>query len=80
MPDAYERLLLDVMMGDASLFARADEVELAWGIVDPILQAWESRHLPKMAIHKKGVWGPEEAMHWMWRDHRNWLDSCPNLK
>ena len=43
MPEAYQRLLLDVMHGDASLFSRADEVELAWAIVDPIQRGWESR-------------------------------------
>ncbi|HJS17501.1 MAG TPA: glucose-6-phosphate dehydrogenase, partial [Anaerolineales bacterium] len=41
LPDAYERLLLDTMTGDASLFTRADEVETAWGIIDPIIQAWD---------------------------------------
>ncbi|MBS0210804.1 MAG: glucose-6-phosphate dehydrogenase [Planctomycetes bacterium] len=79
LPDAYERLLLDVMMGDASLFARADEVELAWGIVDPIIDAWATRRLPPMATYESGLWGPEEAMTWMLRDHRNWLDVCPIL-
>ena len=42
MPDAYQRLLLDAMNGDASLFARSDEVEVAWGIIDPILAAWQA--------------------------------------
>ena len=46
MPEAYERLLLDAFQGDASLFARADEVELAWGIIDPILAAWHESHRP----------------------------------
>ncbi len=46
MPDAYQRLLLDVASGDASLFARSDEVELAWGIIDPILHAWEHSSVP----------------------------------
>ena len=41
MPEAYERLLLDVLSGDASLFSRSDEVELAWGIIDPIAPGWE---------------------------------------
>ena len=42
LPEAYERLLLDAMQGDASLFARADEVEAAWGIIDPILKTWNN--------------------------------------
>ena len=48
MPEAYERLLLDVFQGDASLFARADEVELAWGIIDPI-RSRLARHPPAAA-------------------------------
>ena len=48
MPDAYQRLLLDVMNGDASLFARSDEVELAWKVIDPILAAWDSPAAPEL--------------------------------
>lgn len=80
MPDGYERLLLDVMTGDASLFARADEVELAWGIVDPILQAWQEQNEPPMAVYEPGMWGPDEAIYWMGSDERYWLDVCPVLK
>jgi glucose-6-phosphate 1-dehydrogenase len=40
-PESYERLLLDTMTGDASLFTRADEVETAWGLIDPIIEAWD---------------------------------------
>jgi len=80
MPDGYERLLLDVMQGDASLFARADEVELAWGIVDPILQAWQEHEQPPMAEYDVGEWGPTEALYWMGNDDRYWLDVCPVLK
>ena len=58
MPEAYQRLLLDVMHGDASLFARADEVELAWGIIDPIQQGWEQPGLPPLALYEPGLWGP----------------------
>jgi glucose-6-phosphate 1-dehydrogenase len=59
-PEAYERLILDTMRGDATLFARNDEVEAAWAICDPILQAWarEERELPK---YPAGLEGPEEA-------------------
>ena len=79
MPDGYERLLLDVMSGDASLFARADEVELAWGIVDPILQAWHETDQPAMTEYETGMWGPDEAIYWMGADNRQWLDVCPVL-
>jgi glucose-6-phosphate 1-dehydrogenase len=59
-PEAYERLILDTMRGDATLFARDDEVEAAWGIVDPILEAWQSAdgELPQYAA---GSPGPAEA-------------------
>ena len=48
MPDAYQRLLLDAINGDASLFARSDEVEASWGIVDPIQAAWTSTASPHL--------------------------------
>ena len=80
LPDGYERLLLDVMAGDASLFARADEVELAWGIVDPILAAWRETDHPPMSEYEPSEWGPDEAIYWMGADGRTWLDVCPVLK
>jgi glucose-6-phosphate 1-dehydrogenase len=79
MPDGYERLLLDTMSGDASLFARSDEVELSWGIVDPIIAAWQEHGLPDLATYEPGLWGPTEAQKWMWHDNREWLDVCPVL-
>jgi glucose-6-phosphate 1-dehydrogenase len=59
-PEAYERLILDTMRGDATLFARDDEVEAAWGICDPILEAWSriDRPLPQ---YPAGSQGPDEA-------------------
>lgn len=80
MPDAYQRLLLDVMHGDASLFARSDEVELAWGIIDPIAQAWESTNRPALSLYEAGGWGPPNAIQWMHDQGREWFDSCPVLK
>src|SRR5262249_26770723 len=74
MPDAYERLLLDVFQGDASLFARADEVELAWGIVDPIIAAWQERKQPDLEIYEPAVWGPLSGSKWMERQGRQWFD------
>ncbi|HWA99046.1 MAG TPA: glucose-6-phosphate dehydrogenase [Pirellulales bacterium] len=79
LPEAYERLLLDAITGDASLFARADEVELAWGIVDPILRTWQEQGVPDLYKYEAGNWGPIEAQKWIWRDGRDWLDSCPVL-
>ena len=60
IPEAYERLLLDTITGDASLFTRADEVETAWGLIDPIIQAWGRNDQP-IASYLKGTWGPAEA-------------------
>ncbi len=79
MPDAYERLLLDVFQGDASLFARADEVELAWGIIDPIMAAWQQQPKPPLEIYEPGLWGPTSATEWMYRQDRQWFDMCPVL-
>jgi glucose-6-phosphate 1-dehydrogenase len=79
MPEAYERLLLDVLSGDASLFARGDEVERAWSIIDPILAAWQERRQPPLHIYEPGLWGPEESTAWMEAHGRHWFDTCPVL-
>lgn len=79
MPDAYQRLLLDALNGDASLFARSDEVELAWGIIDPILAAWNSPASPPLEIYPKGEWGPPSCDRWMRDQGRQWFDVCPVL-
>lgn len=79
MPDAYQRLLLDALNGDASLFARSDEVELAWGIIDPILAAWESPAAPPLEFYPPGQWGPDQADEWMHQQNRSWFDVCPVL-
>ncbi len=77
IPDSYQRLLLDVIQGDASLFARADEVELAWSVIDPIQQAWDSG-VPPLSFYESGMWGPEQAFDWMeQQDDRQWFDVCP---
>jgi glucose-6-phosphate 1-dehydrogenase len=80
LPDAYQRLLLDAISGDASLFARSDEVELAWGIVDPIHAAWQSPAAPALENYPTGMWGPEAATEWMRGQGREWFDVCPILK
>ncbi len=79
MPEAYQRLLLDVMQGDASLFSRSDEVELAWGIVDPIQAVWDNPGWPPIALYEAGGWGPPSANEWMTRQNREWFDTCPVL-
>jgi glucose-6-phosphate 1-dehydrogenase len=71
-PDAYETLILDVLLGDASLFTRADEVEEAWGIVDPIISAWAEMAPPDFPNYEAGSWGPEAAEDLLAREGRRW--------
>ena len=68
IPDAYERLLLDAMRGDQTLFMRADEVEAAWRIVTPILRRWQTTPAPQFPNYKAGTWGPKEADELLKRD------------
>ena len=70
-PDAYERLLLDAMVGDPTLFIRADEVEQAWRIVQPIQELWSDDATP-LARYGAGSWGPREADRLLERDGRRW--------
>jgi glucose-6-phosphate 1-dehydrogenase len=72
-PEAYERLLLDVNRGDATLFARRDEVELAWEVVDSITGGWAARGAPPLSTYTAGRWGPREADALIQRDGREWL-------
>ncbi len=76
LPEAYERLLLDAMQGDASLFARADEIELAWGIVDPILADWARSDAPTLTFYEPGSWGPVEADRMLGEQGRAWHIGC----
>ena len=69
-PEAYERLLLDAMLGDATLFARRDEVEAAWGLVDPLLRAWEGGGEPEP--YPAGSWGPAGADALLAAEGRAW--------
>ncbi len=72
-PEAYERLLLDAMSGDATLFARRDEVEQAWKFIDAIEEAWAAReNSPTLFEYPAGSWGPEEADDLLARDGRAW--------
>ncbi len=80
MPDAYQRLLIDAVKGDASLFARSDEVELAWGIIDPIVAAWSRSAEPPLETYPVGLWGPDAATEWMREQGREWFDVCPVLR
>ena len=72
-PEAYETLLLDVMEGNATLFMRSDQVEAAWKIIMPILEAWESRPPVDFPNYAPDSWGPEDAEALIARDGHNWV-------
>ena len=77
LPDAYERLILDAINGDAALFIRSDEIESAWQIVDPIIAGWENdRAAPPMQSYRKGTWGPRAAAELLEREEHIWRVSC----
>ena len=76
LPVAYERLLLEAISGDATLFTRADEIELAWKIIDPILEEWQGDEAPNCHLYSPGSWGPEEAKEFIQQDGRNWHYGC----
>lgn len=76
IPDSYERLLLDALHGDASLFNRHDEIEAAWRIIDPIIEGWQSDDAPPVARYKPGSWGPEEAEQLLSRSGHRWQMGC----
>jgi glucose-6-phosphate 1-dehydrogenase len=59
-PEAYERLIMDAMRGEATLFTRDDEVEGQWRVIDPVLEAWQADEVP-LATYPAGSGGPEEA-------------------
>ncbi|WP_031019819.1 glucose-6-phosphate dehydrogenase [Streptomyces sp. NRRL S-1314] len=69
-PEAYERLILDVLLGDSNLFPRTEEVELSWKILDPIEEYWDAHGTP--ARYQAGTWGPVEADEMLERDGRSW--------
>ena len=71
-PDAYETLILDALLGDASLFTRADEVEGAWAIVTPMIDVWATDPPPDFPNYEAGTWGPGEADELLAREGRRW--------
>jgi glucose-6-phosphate 1-dehydrogenase len=76
LPDAYERLLLDAVGGDASLFLRSDELEQSWWLMDPIVAAWERSDGPPLGFYEPGSWGPRDADKMMVLDNRYWKLGC----
>jgi glucose-6-phosphate 1-dehydrogenase len=74
-PEAYETLLSDVIVGDATLFMRADQVEASWSVLMPILNVWEKSKPTEFPNYKSGTWGPQAAEALITKDSRNWLES-----
>jgi glucose-6-phosphate 1-dehydrogenase len=75
IPESYERLLLDALSGDASLFARNDEIGLAWEFIDAIRRGWGGENAPSLQLYEKGSWGPPDADRLLWRDGRWWVQE-----
>jgi len=73
LPEAYETLLLDVIRGDATLFMRDDQVDAAWSVVMPILDAWTAERPTDFPNYAAGTWGPEAADQLLARDGRRWM-------
>jgi glucose-6-phosphate 1-dehydrogenase len=79
IPEAYERLLLDAIHGDATLYPRNDAVEKAWELIDPILEEWRENRTLKIYGYPAGTWGPENADSLIEGDHLTWRYPCKNL-
>ena len=80
LPDAYERLLLDAIKGDASLFARSDGIRAAWSIIDPVIKGWEQAGdaavAPPVERYAPGSWGPAAADELLSRYGHRWQPGC----
>jgi glucose-6-phosphate 1-dehydrogenase len=76
LPDAYERLLLDCMLGDQTLFIRHDDMAVSWSLITPILEAWEAdpdgSRTGAVHLYRAGSWGPEAAASCLSLDGRSW--------
>src|SRR6266567_4087861 len=71
-PEAYERLILDCMVGDSTLFTRRDEVEAAWTFIQGILDEWKDEPRETIQTYESGSWGPQVADEYIWKDGRRW--------
>ncbi len=71
-PDAYERLLLDAMLGDSTLFTRSDEVEASWALVTPVIERWQEGGGSFIELYRAGTWGPKSADDFIAADGRKW--------
>ena len=76
IPEAYERLLLDVINGDASLFTRADQTEISWDLFDPILESWQDPAVSPLQKYSPGSWGPAVADQFIASTGHKWVQIC----
>jgi glucose-6-phosphate 1-dehydrogenase len=76
LPGAYERLLSEAIAGDPSLFTRADGIETAWAIIDPLIRSWEDQDSEDLSVYDPGTWGPPEADELLAKDGRVWHMNC----
>jgi glucose-6-phosphate 1-dehydrogenase len=74
-PEAYERLILDAMVGDNTLFIRGDETEASWRLISPLLEAWQGLGTHGMAGYAAGSWGPLEAERLLWANRHEWRQT-----
>ena len=79
LPDAYERLLLDVINGDASLFTRSDGIEASWQLMDPVIAAWAAPDGRPLLSYEPKSWGPMAAAEFIARDGRAWRVGCSEV-
>jgi glucose-6-phosphate 1-dehydrogenase len=80
LPDAYERLIMDAIEGDKSLFSRNDEIERAWELVTPLLDQWDNMEDPPLEIYERGMPNPPASDRLLARDSRNWVVCCHDLE
>ncbi len=71
-PEAYERLILDAILGDSTLFIRHDEVEAAWSLIDGVLKGWDADKRTHIHPYRAGTWGPYAADEFIAKDGRKW--------
>ena len=76
-PEAYERLLLEALAGDATLFIRRDEVETAWGIIDPIRESWNGVGISERELYFAGSWGPKASDELLGTLNHAWRNPIP---
>ena len=74
-PEAYERLILDALVGDGTLFIRGDEAEQSWGLLSPVLQSWNGQGTTGLEKYSAGTWGPLAADKLLLQRGHEWLTN-----